>query len=233
MPLHPAGRYIRRRKGGAGGSLSLHESPTASSDGRPESKKTMADKYIRADGLRDHASGAGPIRLLVVDCQPAVRRGLKMRLGLEEDLEVVGEAGDADGAIPLARALRPDVVLSDVGMPGGIATTEALRAAPHGAVVVFTLCDDSAARERAGEAGVAAFVVRRWSRGVLLAAAAASGGTKRKERGDDGARVAAPLPDDVHAATRFGRRRGPARAPSGQKVGRAWTSKRGSGVARR
>ncbi|MDQ5810801.1 MAG: hypothetical protein M3358_08630, partial [Actinomycetota bacterium] len=62
----------------------------------------MADKYNRAHRLRDHASGVGPLRLLVVDRQPAIRRGLKMRLGLEEDLEVVGEAGDADGAFPLA-----------------------------------------------------------------------------------------------------------------------------------
>lgn len=129
----------------------------------------MADKYNRADGLRDHASGAGPIRLLVVDCQPAVRRGLETRLGLEEDLEVVGEAGDADGAIPLARALRPGMILSDVGMPGGIATTEAPRTAPHGAVVVFTLRDDSATRERAREAGAAAFVAKRRTEGMLLA----------------------------------------------------------------
>ena len=148
----------------------LHEPPTSSSDRRPESKKTMADKYNRADGLRDHASGAGPIRLLVVDRQPAVRRGLKMRLALEEDLEVVGEAGDADGAIPLARALRPDVILLDIEMPGGIANSEALRAAPRSAVVVLTLRDDSATRERAREAGAAAFVAKRRTEGILLAA---------------------------------------------------------------
>ena len=61
--------------------------------------------------------GTKPIRLLLVDDQPAVRRGLRMRFALEPDLEVVGEAGGVAEAISLARALHPDVVLMDVEMP--------------------------------------------------------------------------------------------------------------------
>jgi DNA-binding NarL/FixJ family response regulator len=117
--------------------------------------------------------GTSPIRLLLVDQQPSVRRGLKMRLALEEDLEVVGEAGDATEAISLARALRPDVILMDVELPGvsGIAATERLRAAaPHGAVVIFTLRDDAATREQARAAGVAAFVAKHRTEEMLLAA---------------------------------------------------------------
>ena len=60
----------------------------------------MADKNTHAKGLRYHDTDDGCARLLVVDRQPAVRRGLKMSLGLEENLEVVGEAGDAEGEIP-------------------------------------------------------------------------------------------------------------------------------------
>ena len=59
-----------------------------------------------------------PIRLLLVDWQRAVRRGLKMRFALEPDLEVIGEAGDATEAISLAQTLGPDVVLMDVDMSG-------------------------------------------------------------------------------------------------------------------
>ena len=115
--------------------------------------------------------GISPIRLLLVDCQPTVRR-LKMRLALEEDLEVVGEACDAAEAIPLARDLRPDVVLMDFEMPGmsGVAATEGLRAAAsHSAVVIFTL-RDVVTRERARAAGAAAFVAKHQTEELLLAA---------------------------------------------------------------
>ncbi len=113
-----------------------------------------------------------PIRLLLVDDQPAVRRGLKMRIALEPDLEVIGETGDATEAIPLARALRPDVVLMDVEMPGmgGIVATAALRAtAPHVAVVILSLYDDARTRARAREAGAAAFVAKHQAKTELLA----------------------------------------------------------------
>jgi DNA-binding NarL/FixJ family response regulator len=116
---------------------------------------------------------AGPIRLLLVDCQPSVRRGIKMRLALEPDLEVVGEACDAAEAISLARALLPDVILMDVELPGvsGIAATETLRTAtPHSAVVIFTLRDDAATSARARTAGAAAFVAKHQTEETLLAA---------------------------------------------------------------
>ena len=146
----------------------------------------MADKYNRAHRLRDHASGVGPLRLLAEDRQPAIRRGLKMSLGLEEALEVVSEAGAADGAFPLARALRPDVILLDIEMPGGIALTEALRAAaPHSAVVVLTLRDDAATWEQARAAGAMAFVAKHRTEGIFLASirGVALANAKRRRRG--------------------------------------------------
>jgi DNA-binding NarL/FixJ family response regulator len=117
-------------------------------------------------------AGTRPIRLVLVDYQQAVRRGLKMRLALEEDLEVVGEAGDATEAILLARALRPDVIVMDVEMPGvsGMGAIERLRAvAPRSAVVVFTLRDDTATQEQIRAAG-AAFVAKHRTEETLLAA---------------------------------------------------------------
>jgi DNA-binding NarL/FixJ family response regulator len=95
-----------------------------------------------------------------------------MRLALEEDLEVVGEAGNVEEAIPLARDLRPDVVVMDVEIPGGsgLEAIEQLRAGvPHIAVVIFTLRDDAATRERARASG-AAFVAKHRTEEMLLAA---------------------------------------------------------------
>ncbi len=96
-----------------------------------------------------------------------------MRLALEPDLEVVGEACDAAEAFSLARALLPDVILMDVELPGvsGIAAAETLRTAtPHSAVVIFTLRDDAATSARTRKAGAAAFVAKHQTEETLLAA---------------------------------------------------------------
>ena len=135
--------------------------------------------------------GAGnrSIRLLLVDDQPAVQRGLKMRFALEPDLEVAGEAGGVAEAISLARAVHPDVVLMDVEMPGtdGISAIAALRqVAPHSAVVIFTLYDDAAMRTRARELGAAAFVAKHQTEETLLAAIRrAAVEHEKEEHGDD------------------------------------------------
>ena len=133
--------------------------------------------------------GTKPIRLLLVDDQPAVRRGLRMRFALEPDLEVVGEVGGVAEAISLARALHPDVVLMDVEMPGvsGIAAIATLRrVAPHSTVVIFTLYDDAAMRTRAREAGAAAFVAKHQTEEALLVAIRrAAVKQEKEEHGDD------------------------------------------------
>ena len=103
------------------------------------------------------------IRILLVDDQPNIRRGLRMRLALEPDIEVVGEAEDGEAAMRLARSCGPDVVLMDIEMPvmDGIAATERLRAAsPACSVVVLSLYDDAANRARATAAGACAFVAK-------------------------------------------------------------------------
>jgi DNA-binding NarL/FixJ family response regulator len=57
------------------------------------------------------------IRVLLVDDQPLLRAGLRLLLESEDDIAVIGEAGDGEEAISLARATRPDVVLMDISMP--------------------------------------------------------------------------------------------------------------------
>jgi DNA-binding NarL/FixJ family response regulator len=136
-------------------------------------------------------NGAGTriIRLLLVDDEPAVRRGLKMRFALEPDFEVVGEAGSVAEAISLTQALRPDVILMDVemaGMDGILAIATLHQAAPHSAVVIFTLYDDAAMRARAREAGAAALVAKHQTVETLLAAIRrAAVEHVKEEHGDD------------------------------------------------
>jgi DNA-binding NarL/FixJ family response regulator len=69
-------------------------------------------------------------RLVIVDDDPMVRTGLRLILGGEPDLDIVGEAGDGRQAMGVIRDLRPDVVLMDIRMPNqdGLATTELLLA---------------------------------------------------------------------------------------------------------
>ncbi len=113
------------------------------------------------------------IRLLLVDDQPQVRRGLIMRLALEPDVEIIGEAGDAESAFELGIALHPDVIIMDVELPGtdGIAATRTLRLAlPRTAIVMLSLHDDHDTVARAKAAGAAAFVAKHRMEGPLLAA---------------------------------------------------------------
>ncbi len=61
---------------------------------------------------------SGPIRVLLVDDHTVVRQGLKVFFDLQDDIDVVGEAGDGAGAVAAARRLAPDVILMDLIMPG-------------------------------------------------------------------------------------------------------------------
>jgi two-component system, NarL family, response regulator LiaR len=69
------------------------------------------------------------IRILIADDHAMVRQGLRMFLGLDPDLELVGEAANGKEAIELARNLQPDIVLMDLAMPemDGIVATEIIR----------------------------------------------------------------------------------------------------------
>ena len=85
------------------------------------------------------------IRVVLVDDQALFRAGVRMLVGSQPDLEVVGEAGDGQTALDLIADVRPDVVLLDLRMPvlDGIGTLRGLRAAEHRPpVLVLTTFDD-------------------------------------------------------------------------------------------
>jgi DNA-binding NarL/FixJ family response regulator len=82
---------------------------------------------------------AGVIRVLIADDHPLMRKGLADILAGVEGIEVVGAAQDGAAAIALAHAVRPDIVLMDISMPGmdGIEATERLIEMNIGARVVM------------------------------------------------------------------------------------------------
>ncbi len=113
------------------------------------------------------------ITLLLVDDDPIIRQGLRMRLALEKDFQVVGEANDGQEALELVEKLRPNVVVMDVVMlrMDGITATGAIRAHyPETAIVVLSLHADAQTRDRAQGAGAAAFITKGETEGELVQA---------------------------------------------------------------
>ncbi|MET9608720.1 response regulator transcription factor [Streptomyces sp. NPDC006512] len=109
--------------------------------------------------------GGGParIRVLLVDDHQVVRRGLRTFLEVQDDIEVVGEAGDGEEGIARAEELRPDVILMDVKMPGtdGVEALRRLRALGNPArVLIVTSFTEQRTVVPALRAGAAGYVYK-------------------------------------------------------------------------
>ena len=118
-------------------------------------------------------SAESPVRVLIVDDHAVVRSGLRMLLDVQEDIEVVGEAGDARGAVFEARALTPDVILMDIVMPGGSgieATAAVLKEAPAAKVLVLSMQDDPRYVREAFGAGASGYVLKEAAHAELVEA---------------------------------------------------------------
>jgi DNA-binding NarL/FixJ family response regulator len=103
------------------------------------------------------------IRVLITDDHGVVRQGLRMYLGLDPELEVVGEAANGEEALRMARELGPDVVLMDLLMPvmDGIAATGKIRAElPDVEVIALTSVLEDASVSGAVRAGAIGYLLK-------------------------------------------------------------------------
>jgi two-component system, NarL family, response regulator NreC len=103
------------------------------------------------------------ISVVLVDDHAVVRSGLRLLLDAQDDLEVVGEAGNAKDAIFRARAMKPDVILLDVVMPGesGIEVLpKLLTESPDSKVLVLSMQDDPSYVREAFGAGASGYVLK-------------------------------------------------------------------------
>jgi len=101
------------------------------------------------------------ITVMIVDDHAMVRKGLRMLLEAQADIQVVGEAGTVQQAIEVGSRVMPQIVTLDLSMPGpsGVASVERLRAAIPGArIIVVTMHDDAAYVRSAIAMGAAGFV---------------------------------------------------------------------------
>jgi DNA-binding NarL/FixJ family response regulator len=104
-----------------------------------------------------------PIRVLIADDHAIFRQGLRTVLSYEDDIDLVGEAGDGEQVVKLAQETVPDIVLMDVRMPklSGIEATKFIRdAVPSARIVMFTVSDEDNDLYEAIRAGAVGYLLK-------------------------------------------------------------------------
>ncbi|MFL6137203.1 MAG: response regulator [Frankiaceae bacterium] len=111
--------------------------------------------------------------IVLVDDHVLFRQGLREIFQLEDDLVVIGDAGDAKGALDIVRRRPPDVIILDVGIPGDDVrrTVAVLRQAiPLTKIIILSMFDEPALITNVLAAGVSAYLLKTASREELIAA---------------------------------------------------------------
>ena len=130
------------------------------------------------------------IRVVVVDDHWVVRQGLRLFLGQQDGIEVVGEAADGEEALGVVEALRPDVVLMDLLMPrlDGVEAIRRIRERwPKVAVVALTTVDEGESVVGAIAAGATGYLLKE-TRGEALVTAVRAAAEGRVELSPEAAR---------------------------------------------
>ena len=143
--------------------------------------------------------GDGPITVVLVDDHRVVRAGLRLLLDAEEDIEVVGEAGDIATGERRVAAYRPRVLILDVNLPEGSslpAIPRILEAAPETRIVVLTMQTEPALAREGLRAGATGFVLKEAAEDELIAAVRSAAQGRTYLNPELGARMAAEVPDD-------------------------------------
>lgn len=110
------------------------------------------------------------ITVLIADDIPGTREDIKRLLYFEEDIDIVGEAGDGDEAVTLSESLKPDVILMDVNMPrmDGIRASEMISLKnPESAIVIISIQAEQEYMRKAMAAGAREYLVKPFSSGEL------------------------------------------------------------------
>ncbi|TDE25294.1 response regulator transcription factor [Actinomadura sp. 6K520] len=111
--------------------------------------------------------------VLLVDDHALVREGLREILGYQDDLVVVGEAGDSEGAVELAAEKRPHVVLLDIEIPGDDATTTVAlirERSPHTAVLILSMYEGPQLLQSLLDVGVRGYLLKSVTKQDLVSA---------------------------------------------------------------
>ena len=116
-------------------------------------------------------TGPHSIRVLISDDHPLVREGLRRLLDLENDLEIVGEAGDGESTVALVEKLDPDVVLLDLRMPGmdGFGALQKMQQlSKRTKVIVLTASEDKNEFVRAMKMGCSGIVLKQTASELIV-----------------------------------------------------------------
>ncbi|WP_127017786.1 AAA family ATPase [Anoxybacter fermentans] len=113
------------------------------------------------------------IKIMIIDDIKDTRENIGRLISLEDDLEVVAEANDAEKGIELAKKVQPDIILMDINLPGmdGLKATEVLsRELPESSVIIISVQEEHYYMQQAISAGAREFLMKPFSRDELVKA---------------------------------------------------------------